>query len=114
MVDDATWNCGPVSVKREFEGVLGTTNPPDTRRSIWQNRRKNDFFKKFEELRVVGGNCAVSVEHGQGDARHLFKRLAIGFEARGGPHALNRHHEEVSQCFGVMRARDFSPRGEGG
>jgi hypothetical protein len=66
--------------------------------------------QKIGELRVVGANCAVSVEHGQGDARHLFKRVAIGLEARGGPHALNRHHEEVCQRFGVMRAREFAAR----
>ena len=58
----------------------------------------------------MSANCGVSVEHGQGDARHLFKRLAIGLEARGGPHALNRHHEEVCQCFGVMGAREFAAR----
>jgi hypothetical protein len=66
--------------------------------------RKNDRFKKVEELGVVGGNCAVSVEHGQGDAHHVFKRLAIGLEARGGSHAMNRYHEEVSQRLWVMRA----------
>ena len=53
-----------------------------------------DAHRLFRTDQSVGSS---SVEDGKSDARHLLKRLAIGLEARGGPHTLNRHYEEVSQ-----------------
>src|SRR5258708_3860705 len=96
--------------------MTGVTLPAST--SVFRTARSSFFGCDKNprcRFRTNGDNMSATAsdalaEDGKGDARHLLKRLAIGRKARGSPHALNRHHEEVSQSGGLVRARQLAAR----